>query len=120
MIKAINDQRLIMLCNECGRESVISLDALLAGTDRDPNTIVLSCPDCPKQAMEFLNRTWDNPGSHARLVNSLHARLVKAGKTTPGQRERLTEEPKENKPLNAEELSSSDLLLSRPSGDQAG
>lgn len=104
MIKAINNQRLIMLCSECGQEKNIPLDSLLAGIEAAPNIIVLRCPDCPNGAVEFLNRTWDNPGGHARMVNSLHAHLVKTGRVSPSPAERIGKELEAEKPFNAEDL----------------
>ena len=108
MIKAINNQRLIMICHACGQENTIPLAALRAGTEGDSKLVAVACPGCPKGAVEFLNRTWDNPGGHARMVNSLHSHLVKKGQVAPLQAEKLRNEPEADRPFNAEELSGSD------------
>jgi len=98
MIKKITKTKITQLCSECGKTNVISINSLLIGTDTDKNVIIL--PQCSCGAQEFLNRTLDNSGEHARIVNSLHHFLHKKGKVHEKLKDKLDKEKEKDKPKN--------------------
>lgn len=98
MIKKITKTKIIQLCTECGKTNIIDVDSLIVGTEMDENIVVL--PECSCGAQEFLNRTFDNWGEHARIVNSLHHFLHKKGKIHKEVKEKLDKEKEKDKPKN--------------------
>lgn len=98
MIRKITKAKIIQVCSECGKTNVVDVESLQAGSERDENIVVL--PECLCGAQEFLNRTFDNLGEHARIVNSLHAFLYKKGKVHPKAKEKLDREKEKDKPKN--------------------
>ncbi len=80
MLKKVNKTSIIQKCSNCFTQWYIQIDTLLAGVEGDPNIIML--PKCSCGAQEFLNRSLDNPGSHAKLVNRLYKKLDELGRCT--------------------------------------
>lgn len=105
----LNRNRAVYHCRNCGKASEVPLSSLTVGTGGDPNIFSIACPGCPYGTVTFFNRTWDNPGTHARLVNSLHAELVAKGQTDARVKAILTEEKPEDKPFNAAALGDEDV-----------
>lgn len=103
MIKRMIKCKISQVCSECGFGNMIDVDTLIVGTEIDKNIIVL--PKCSCGAQEFLNRTWDNLGEHARIVNTLHAFLHKKGKMDPKVKEKLNKEKEKDKPKNKVDMS---------------
>lgn len=101
MIKKITKSKVIQVCSECNKTNISDIDSLIVGTEMDKNIVTL--PQCSCSAREFLNRTWDNQGEHARMVNSLHHFLHKKGKVHPKVKEKLDKEKK--KPKNKVDMS---------------
>lgn len=103
MIKKITKTKIIQLCSECSKINVIDISDLLVGADTDKNVIIL--PECSCGAQEFLNRTFNNLGEHARIVNSLHHFLHKKGKAHPKVKDKLDKEKEKDKPKNKVDIS---------------
>jgi len=103
LIKKICKAEITQVCSECGFGNLIDIDSLVVGTETDPNIIIL--PSCSCGAQEFLNRTFDNWGEHARIVNSLHHFLHKKGKVNPKVKDKLDKEKKKDKPKNKVDMS---------------
>lgn len=98
MIKRITKTKITQLCSECGETNIIDISDLLVGADIDKNVIIL--PQCSCSAQEFLNRTFDNWGEHARIVNSLHHFLHKKGKVHEKVKDKINKEKEKDKPKN--------------------
>lgn len=98
MIRKITKTKITQVCSECGKTNVVDVDTLQSGIDRDENIVIL--PQCSCGAQEFLNRTFDNWGEHARIVNSLHSFLHKKGKAHPKIKDKLDKEKEKDKPKN--------------------
>lgn len=98
MIRKITKTKITLICSECDETDIIDIDNLIVGIEADKNIIIL--PQCSCGAQEFLNRTWDNQGEHAIIVNSLHYFLHKKGKTHPKVKDKLDKEKEKNKPKN--------------------
>lgn len=112
MIKNITKDSVSQQCSECGIINVISIDTLAVGTDSDENIIIL--PRCSCGAREFLNRTFDNKGEHARIVNSLHGHLYRKGKVKGIVKEKLDKEKK--KPKNSIDIGKLEGVLENNGG----
>lgn len=109
MIKKITKSKITQTCSDCGISNVIDVDSLIVGTEFDKNVIML--PECSCSAQEFLNRTFDNQGEHARIVNSLHHFLCGKGKIRKEVKMRLKEEKEKPKnKVGMSEWKSSDFL----------
>jgi len=102
MIKKITKTKITQICS-CNLKSIFDIDSLIVGTELDKNIIIL--PICSCAAQEFLNRTWDNQGEHARIVNTLHYYLHKKGKVDPKVKEKLDKEKEKDKPKNKVDMS---------------
>ena len=103
MIKKITKTKISRICSDCGFTNVINIGGLVVGTESDENIIML--PRCSCGAQEFLNRTFDNLGEHARIVNSLHYFLHKKGKIDPKVKDKLDKEKEKDKPKNKVKMS---------------
>lgn len=103
MIKKITKAKITQICSECGETNIIDIDSLVVGIESDKNIITL--PKCSCGAQEFLNRSWDNWGEHAIIVNSLHHYLHKKGKVDPKIKEKLDKEKEKDKPKNKVDMS---------------
>ena len=96
MIKKLLKSKILQVCSECNKTNVININTLVVGTDDDKNIIIL--PKCSCGAKECLNRTFDNQGEHARIVNSLHYFLYKKNKINIKVKDKLDKE--KDKPKN--------------------
>lgn len=103
MVKKITKTKIIQVCSECDKTNIIDVDSLIVGIESDKNIIVL--PQCSCGAQEFLNRTFDNWGEHAIIVNSLHYFLHKKGKVHPKVKDKLDKEKEKDKPKNKVDIS---------------
>lgn len=103
MIRKITKTKITQICSECNKANITDIETLSIGTDTDKNIIIL--PECSCGAHEFLNRTFDNWGEHARIVNSLHAFLHKKGKVHEKVKEKLDREREKDKPKNRVDIS---------------
>lgn len=82
MVTRLEPGQVTQRCENCGNVVVLPLAMLAIGAGGDPNIIALPpCVLCGSR--EFLNRTVDNPGSHAAAVNRLHELLIGRGAFPP-------------------------------------
>lgn len=103
MIKKITKTKITQVCSGCNKVNVIDIDSLIVGMEMDKNIVML--PECSCGAQEFLNRTFDNLGEHARIVNSLHHFLHKKGKVHKKVKGKLDKEKEKDKPKNKVDIS---------------
>ena len=103
MITQISSSSIRQTCAICQRQNLITISSLQVGSDRDERIIRL--PGCSCGAVEGLNRTFDNPGEHARAVNSLWEFLASLGKVNPNLASAVNAEKAQDKPTNKVDLS---------------
>jgi len=108
MIKRISATQIEQECENCHALNLIGIsDFETSKEDRN----IIRLPTCSCGAIEFLNRTFDNSGKHARAVNSLYERLISLGKIHSNWASVIRAETDQDKPKNKVDLSVvSDLI----------